>query len=779
MLVTLSLGLCVLSVIAPVGPERVAVVYSSGVDNDYRGISDCDSAFGELGWAVDKYRNTDLDALVARLEEYDLIYTTSLWNYGDPQDFTRWAGRLREWLSDGGCLVLTDMAYGSHMAVPPLLGEGLEVGCEVCKETVLRPTSGGHIFTRPNPVGGEPFWAHFTTWGPAYEVAAECGEGRPVLLTAVVGRGLLVVTTTWHHDASLVANIWAAAQGVRQGMVVVVEPPASPLLPGEGKVPVTMISYRDEKQSVRLSVSVTPAGAEGAPTLRQEENLSLSLGAKERRRVGVPFRLRCRGPVRVEATARTSEGAEARGEATFVVPPPLEVRIWGHHLLRGAWPAMDVTTYMPAGAAPLKVATYVDGVKVCEAPARRGPGFKVSLPTRKGPGRPGVHTFTFVLMEKGRPVASVERKVTVDERREPGSRVEVRGKQVLVNGRLFFPIGTYHVGPGDFQRLREHGFNCVTGPIYGGDQPTMTADQRAFFDAAEAAGLMVLSELSEYLRGGRRNFEGAANIASELVPHPALLCHYLVDEPYPAIGPEVVEAGFHAVQKADPFHPQLVCLNDPSSFGLYTKACHIYCCDPYPIPRAGGATSLKMVADFVDAMRAKWPTGPLWVAIQSHRNPPPVPDDSRWVWPSPAQVRCMSFLALNHGATGLLFYAFGDAYTDQEGRVRGSGFAYNAELFASYRELNPVLADLGPKYVTGLRPATSIAHGPDVDCALVVSGGQRLLIIVNPVAQERVASVDLAAAEATSLRPYTPFSPPLRGAAVSLPAFGVGVYELR
>lgn len=779
MLTFLSVASVVACAVAPAGPGRVAVIYSSGVNNDYRGIADCDATFAELGWPVDKYRNTDLAALTARLADYGLIYTTSLWNYGDPQDFGPWAPRLREWLREGGCLVLTDMAYGCHTAVPPLLGDGLEVTCENCGQTVFSPTFVSPLLNRPNPVGGQPFWAHFATWGPAYEVAAKCGDDRPVLLTVPIGRGLLVVTTTWHHDANLVANIWAAAQGVRQGVVLLVGQPSVPPLPAQGQVPVTLMNYQDEARAVDLTVVLTPMAPDAASVAPQKEALRVKLGPRERRTLGVPFRLPCRGPVRVEATARAPDGGEARAESTLVVPQPLEVQVWGRHVLRGAWPAVTVTTNMPAGDAALTVAAYVDGVKVSHARARRGAAQPVALPPGKGLDQPGPHKLSFVLTEGRRTIGSVSVGITVDERRQPGSRVEVRGRQVLVNGRLFFPIGTYHAGLADFPALRERGFNCLTGPIYGGDQPTLTPDQRAFFDAAAREGLLVLSELSEYLRGGRRNYEGAAQIASELMPHPALLCHYLVDEPYPAIGPEVVEAAFQAVERADPFHPQLVCLNDPTSFGLYTKACHIYSCDPYPIPPAGGARSVKAVADFLDAMRAKWPNGPIWVAIQSHRNPPPLPDDAKWAWPTPDQVRCMSFLALNHGATGLLFYAYGDAYTDQDGRVRESGFAYNKALFDSFRDLNRVLAELGPKYVTGLRAVGNIASGPDIDGALVVSGDQRLLVVVNPIAEERTVSVDLAAAGAAALSPYTRFSPQPDGAAVSLPPFGVGIYELR
>jgi hypothetical protein len=55
---------------------------------------------------------------------------------------------------------------------------------------------------------------------------------------------------------------------------------------------------------------------------------------------------------------------------------------------------------------------------------------------------------------------------------------------LLVNGKHFFPIGTYHVGREDLKRVRELGFNCVTGPIYAGDQSELSAEQKAWHDEA-------------------------------------------------------------------------------------------------------------------------------------------------------------------------------------------------------------------------------------------------------------------------------------------------------
>ncbi|MBC7289686.1 MAG: hypothetical protein H5T86_16940, partial [Armatimonadetes bacterium] len=92
-------------------PRRVAVITSSGVNNDCRSFREYDATLAHLGWPYDKFRNTELGLFFQKAHEYDMVLTTSLWNYGDPQDMAALIPNWNAYMKQGGVLVLTDMAY--------------------------------------------------------------------------------------------------------------------------------------------------------------------------------------------------------------------------------------------------------------------------------------------------------------------------------------------------------------------------------------------------------------------------------------------------------------------------------------------------------------------------------------------------------------------------------------------------------------------------------------------------------------------------------------------
>ncbi|MCX7778613.1 MAG: hypothetical protein N2381_11280 [Armatimonadetes bacterium] len=74
---------------AQIKPKHVAVISSSGVDNDFRSWGEYDGTLMHLGWRFVKFRNTELSKFFEQASQYDLVLTTSLWNYGDQQDMSK------------------------------------------------------------------------------------------------------------------------------------------------------------------------------------------------------------------------------------------------------------------------------------------------------------------------------------------------------------------------------------------------------------------------------------------------------------------------------------------------------------------------------------------------------------------------------------------------------------------------------------------------------------------------------------------------------------------
>ncbi|MGB9608732.1 MAG: hypothetical protein ACPL7E_09360, partial [bacterium] len=129
-------------------------------------------------------------------------------------------------------------------------------------------------------------------------------------------------------------------------------------------------------------------------------------------------------------------------------------------------------------------------------------------------------------------------------------------------------------------------------------------------------------------------------------------------------------------------------------------------------------------------------------------------------FPTPEELRCMSYLALNHGAKGLLFYAWGDAYPTESG-VWESGFKFNSELMEYFPKLLKELKEIGIEYVLGdveRIPATSVYPG-FLDVVLIKYKGKKRIIAINPTSKEVEGRLELPKGEVKHLfKPFEVFT---------------------
>jgi len=306
--------------------------------------------------------------------------------------------------------------------------------------------------------------------------------------------------------------------------------------------------------------------------------------------------------------------------------------------------------------------------------------------------------------------------------------------ETLVDGQPFFPIGTYHMGSTDLRLMKELGFNFVVSPLVGSksDLPQLLG----FMDEADRRGLKVLIEYSELVRNQRQMFTDIAALTSALRFNPATLAYYLVDEPGAGVSEDDMREGYYAIKAADRLHPVFVLEVTASFFELHSRWTDIFSTDPYVIGShvddiAGVGRATRQ------ALAATRYSKPVWTAIQAHRLPPA---GSTNRWPIPDELRAMSYLALNHGAKGLIFYAYGDSVDGW-----GSGFRFNQELMDFFPMLNRELAEMGPRYLSdrsyGAAWASTDADGLDV--RLIGSNGEFYVIAVNCVDRNLTAYIRL------------------------------------
>ncbi len=322
----------------------------------------------------------------------------------------------------------------------------------------------------------------------------------------------------------------------------------------------------------------------------------------------------------------------------------------------------------------------------------------------------------------------------------PGCEIQVdRVNRVLLrNGAPFFCFGicSMRIGPDDaawWRRLAAAGFNtiCWLGRPAG-------ADPQRYLDAAQAHGLMVWDivqgiDVSPYpvghpiwaqaeRAGGRSGRETALPLAEELDRaalqfearraglepsvrvyrnHPAFLLHMPGHEPN-IVSPEarrlVAERHAQSLAEWDPYHPRLTVFAGgfipPGE--AWTRWSEILSFDIYTYPgwdrpesrpgiMARYTQRLKRRADAVGQVAFVIP-------MAEALNPARSPRGLR-----PDEQRCQTFLAVMHGAKGLLYFTLDSLYSKAAWETLG-------RLGRDLRVLGPALVAPAPE--------TSIAYGP-------------------------------------------------------------------
>ncbi len=290
-------------------------------------------------------------------------------------------------------------------------------------------------------------------------------------------------------------------------------------------------------------------------------------------------------------------------------------------------------------------------------------------------------------------------------------------RSLLVDGQPFHPVCLYHARWAEAAAL---GFNCVI--------PGTVPDPEEVA-AGLAGGVRHIAEYSDFVRRGDL---AALRAAAERLRDAPILASYVVDEPhYARLAPAAVAAAARVLKEAAPNHPTLV-VDERDAVTAYARTADVIGLDHYPVRWTGyrygfpGRTtdSLESVGRYVDkAVRAAGAERPVWFALQAHRIPSDAayPDSARW--PTPEEVRAMAYLALNHGATGILVYAYAD---DHQGI---KGFKFNPALAAAVGALASELRAVLPAYTHGeVTPLP--AEGP-VDAVRIAYAGTLRVVVVN------------------------------------------------
>ena len=294
--------------------------------------------------------------------------------------------------------------------------------------------------------------------------------------------------------------------------------------------------------------------------------------------------------------------------------------------------------------------------------SKEGIIYQVEEPLKKG-----VHTVEIRIKDKAGNLSNKVRYCfSVGEQYTTVVKIG-KDKRCRINGELFFPIGNrgYDFKPGEMARA---GYNFA----FGGTAPDPA--QTRGFDKKQKDGLKYLGDFPA--KWYKRKPEGlnktieALKSSFPFYQHPAFLAYSLHEINSRPGGIKFATAFYEVIKKYGHNRPAIWLLNAPSrGFGKVSDGIHIDC---YPVP----TRPISQVARYVDAQNRMMDyKKPVWFCVQVIdfrliKHPYyPIPkgkekrqvlDELRssgfTVRPTVEEVKCMTYLAITHGALGINFW---------------------------------------------------------------------------------------------------------------------------
>ena len=241
----------------------------------------------------------------------------------------------------------------------------------------------------------------------------------------------------------------------------------------------------------------------------------------------------------------------------------------------------------------------------------------------------------------------------------PGWRVTIdRHRRVVVDGKLFFPLGLYNGGlsKGQVEKFwKGSPFNCIM-PY------SMPAPDE--IDFAYANGLMAMVSLKDAFAGSPHcpkeiasesdEERFVADAVAKFKDKPGLLAWYVNDEA--DIGKATrLSARRNLLERLDPDHPTWGVIYQIEDARGYVRTADVHGSDPYPIPGDIGKCLSDSIAMNVGSMgtRAVWQVPQIFDWCMYHK--PPRPDERA---PTEDEMRNMSWQSIAGGANGLVYYSY-------------------------------------------------------------------------------------------------------------------------
>jgi hypothetical protein len=333
--------------------------------------------------------------------------------------------------------------------------------------------------------------------------------------------------------------------------------------------------------------------------------------------------------------------------------------------------------------------------------------------------------------------------------------------------RPFFPIGVWFEGSPDwggypdnpagakvyydrcFADLAAHGFNTATVP----NCPETLWE--TLLQSARDHGIKIVLEippLASLVSQPEPLSEPEVRAAVDQVVrkigrYDSLLRYQIRDEPPPEVMPNWLMVR-RALAAADPAHPAFSCFNNPDSLARAVKAGGLADAvfDIYPQGVATPPQSLGGFVPALDAFARAADSISMWAVLQSFAKP------GAWRYPSPPELRAMTYLSLAAGAKGVLYFIYQtlpnhperlEGLIDPEGKP--------TPMYAPATALAREMGKLAPLLLT-LKPVACPHFEGDARVGSFVDGKRRRVLIVASTRPDQAVSVRITVRLASAWR---------------------------
>ncbi len=297
----------------------------------------------------------------------------------------------------------------------------------------------------------------------------------------------------------------------------------------------------------------------------------------------------------------------------------------------------------------------------------------------------------------------------------------------VLNGKPFFPLGLYVVQctngayAAQLQEIADSPFDTLMNYAVNRCGTDATdADILRYLDQLASRNLKLIFSLSEYFGHGQKDMETIVHKVMTFKDHPAIISWYINDERGPEYLPELV-IRYETIKKLDGNNPVWSVHWNTDWLIREARTTDLVGVDPYPI----GNHPLTLVSQMADA--AKKSGKPLWLVPQifDWRDYPndPAGRDRTGRPPTRDEMRAMTYLAINHGAKGLIYYSYFNILDDADYQTRWEEIK---EIAREINDLRPVLLSTHQTKENDI-----VCNNSNIDFKLMREGKTYYLFAVN------------------------------------------------